>query len=446
MICTPFCTQKIPVYKIQKEAQAMSLTELALKNLKPKDRRYRVRDDQGLYIEIMPTGRKYWRVRYMVEGKAHVASVGEYPYITLKDARQKRDDVRGVIITGIEPSKPERTFYEIAEEWLETHIRKRCSQSHTEKTTYRLNRFLYPKFRDRDIGSITAQEILEISRALQDSDRIETAHRVKQIAGQVFRYAIAIGEAERDVTADLRGALRPNIGKSYGAAKTPQEARAVLLAIDAYNGGPVVKNALWFSAYTFVRPGNVRHAEWTEIDFGAAEWRIPKDKGKTRRSAHIVPLATQAISILNNMKALTGHGRYVFPSPRAYTKGDVPMSENAVNAALRHMGFTGDEMTAHGFRHMATTLLYEQGWTPELVERQMGHKVGSTLGSKVREAYDYAQLLVRRRKMMQIWADCLDYLIKPDPAIKQAIKDAISAAISESVTMEGVWEGVFEKE
>jgi integrase len=342
--------------KYPKEVRFMALTELALKNLKPKEKCYLVRDDQGLYVEVRPNGRKVWKSRYMVNGQAKKVTLGEYPYISLREARQKRDDVKGVIVTGIEPPKPERTFYEIAEEWLEAHIRKRCSQSHTEKTTYRLNRFLYPKFRDRSIGSITAQEILEISRALQDSEKIETAHRVKQIAGQVFRYAIAIGEAERDVTADLRGALRPNIGKSYGAAKTPQEARAVLLAIDAYNGGPVVKNALWFSAYTFVRPGNVRHAEWTEIDFDAAEWRIPKDKGKTRRSAHIVPLATQAISILNNMKALTGHGRYVFPSPRAYAKGDVPMSENAVNAALRHMGFTGDEMTAHGFRHMATTL------------------------------------------------------------------------------------------
>ena len=386
MFCTRFCAFEILGYKKQKEAQRMALTELALKNLKPKDKRYLVRDDQGLYIEVNPTGRKYWKVRYMVEGQAKKVTLGEYPYITLKAARQKRDEVRGVIVTGEEQPPPEKTFYEIATEWFETHIQGTCTPSHAEKVIYRLERFLYPKFGDKGINTITAPELLEVLKALQNSDRIETAHRVKQIAGQVFRYAIAIGEGERDVTADLKGALKPNIQKSLGAAKTVQEAKAVILGIDAYKGGPVVKNALWISAYTFVRPGNVRKAEWTEIDFEAAEWRIPEAKNKTRRSPHIVPLASQAINILKDMKALTGHGRYVFPSPRAYAKGDVPMSENAVNAALRHMGFNGDEMTAHGFRHMATTMLYEQGWTPEVVERQMGHKVGSTLGSKVREA------------------------------------------------------------
>ena len=388
------------------------LTELSLKNLKPEDKRYLVRDAQGLYIQVNPTGRKYWKVRFMVDGQAKKVTLGEYPHITLKDARQKRDEVRGVIVTGEEQPKTEKTFGEIAEDWLATHIRVRCSGSHIEKTTYRLGRFLYPKFKDRPIGSITAPELLEILRVIQSSGRVDTAHRVKQIAGQVLRYAIATGEGERDVTADLRGALMPNVQESYGAAKTKPEVKALMLAIDAYKGGFVVKNALRVSAYTFLRPGNVRKAEWQEVDFEAAEWRIPKHTNKTRKSVHLVPLVPQVIRIFEDMKAITGHGRYIFPSARAYAKGDRPMSENAVNAALRQMGFSGEDMTAHGFRHMATTMLYEQGWSPELVERQMGHQVGSVLGSKVRETYDYAILLDKRREMMQIWADWLDSLLQ----------------------------------
>jgi integrase len=249
--------------------------------------------------------------------------------------------------------------------------------------------------------------VLDVLKALQNSGIVETAHRVKQIAGQVFRYAIAIGEGERDLTADLRGALKPNTHKNHGAAKTMQEAKAVILAIDAYGGGVVVKNALWFSAYTFTRPGEIRHAEWSEIDFEAKEWRLPPPKTK-QREVHIVPLVPQTMRILNDMKVLTGHGRYIFPSPKAFAKEDIPMSENAVNSALRRMGFQKDQMTAHGFRAMATTMLYEKGWTPDLVERQMGHKVGN----KVQQAYDYAQLLDKRREMMHWWANWLDELLR----------------------------------
>ena len=383
----------------------MALTELALKNLKPKEQRYLVRDYQGLYIEVNPTGRKYWKVRYMVDGHAKKITLGEYPYVSLKEARQKRDEVRGMPVTGEEPQKPPKTFRDVASEWYETHIKSVCSQTHAVTVISRLERFLYPKLGDKTVNEISAPDVLDILRALQNSGTVETAHRVKQIAGQVFRYAIAIGEGERDITADLRGALKPNVHRHHGAAKTPQEVKAVILAIDVYKGGAVVKNALWFSAYTFVRPGEVRHAEWSEFDIDAAEWRIPAEKMKARK-VHIVPLVPQTLRILQDMKALTGHGRYVFPSPRAYVKGNVPMSENAINSALRRMGFEKEQMTAHGFRAMANTMLYEQGWHPDIVERQMGHIVGNS----VRQAYDYSQLLNERRKMMQAWADWLDGL------------------------------------
>jgi integrase len=390
----------------------MALTELSLKNLKPKNKRYLVRDDQGLYIEINPTGRKYWKVRYMVDGSAKKVTLGEYPYITLKEARQKRDEVRGMIAAGEGPQSPFRTFRDVASEWYGTHIKGVRSDRHAETVISRLQRFLYPRLGDKTIKNISAPDVLDILRALQNSGIVETAHRVKQIAGQVFRYAVAIGEGEHDVTAALRGALKPNGHGHHGAAKTPQETRAVILAIDAYKGGSIVKNALWFSAYTFARPGEVRHAEWAEIDFEAEEWRIPAEKMKARK-VHLVPLASQVMSILEDMKTLTGHGRYIFPSPRAYKKGDVPMSENAVTSALRRMGFEKDQMTAHGFRTMASTNFNEarkpdgsRRWDKDAIERQLAHVEGNS----VRDVYNYAEYLPERREMMQWWADWLEGL------------------------------------
>lgn len=384
----------------------MPLTELSLKNLKPEEKRYLVRDDQGLYIEVAPTGRKFWKLRYMVDGQARKASLGEYPYISLRDARQKRDEMRGRIAqSGTPEESPVRTFRDIAAEWYETHIKGTTSERHAETVISRLERFLYPKFGDRAIREITAPEVLDLLRSLQNSGIVETAHRVKQIAGQVFRYAIAIGEGERDVTADLRGALKPNRHAHHGTAKTPQETRAVVQAISAYHGGAHVLNALWFSAYTFARPGEIRNAEWSEVDFDAAEWRIPAEKMKARK-VHIVPLAQQVIELLRRQKQLTGHGRYVFPNMRSLKLGDRPMSENAVLVALRSMGFTKEQMTAHGFRGMASTRLNEQGWPPDVIERQLAHVEGNS----VRAAYNHAEYLPERRKMMQCWADYLDEL------------------------------------
>jgi integrase len=383
----------------------MSLTELALKNLKSKDKRYLVRDDQGLYIEVNPTGRKYWKVRYMVDGRAKKISLGEYPYVGLRDARQKRDDIRGQVVTGEGAQKASRTFKDVATEWYGTHIKGVCTDTHAETVIYRLERFLYPRLGDKSIKEITAPEVLDILRALQNAGIVETAHRVKQIAGQVFRFAIAIGEGARDVTVDLRGALKPNRHDHHGAAKTPQETKAIIQAISVYNGGALVTSALWFSAYTFCRPGEIRHAEWAEVDFEAREWRIPAEKMKARR-VHIVPLADQVIQILQNVRTLTGHGRYIFPSIRTLQRGDAPMSENTITAALRRMGFEKAQMTAHGFRAMASTMLNEQGWPPDVIERQLAHVEGNS----VRAAYNHAEHLPQRREMMQHWADWLDGL------------------------------------
>ena len=362
------------------------LTELALKNLKPENKRYLVCDYEGLYIEVNPTGRKYWKVRYMVDGKARKITLGEYPYITLKDARQKRDEVRGVVITGEEPPAPQRTFRDVAGEWYKTHIENVRTERHAETVISRLERFLYPKLGDKIIRDISAPEVLGILKALQDSGIVETAHRVKLIAGQVFRYAIAIGEGERDVTADLRGALRPSVSKNHATITKPLEIKALIRAMDDFQGSTIVKQALRFSILTFQRPGEIRRAEWAEIDFDAAEWRIPAEKMKKTREKHknddphIVPLSTQAQEIIQNMKNITGHGRYIFPSNRTLTHGERPMSENTVVAALRRLGYTGDEMTAHGFRHMASTRLNEarnpgdsRMWDKDAIERQLDH-------------------------------------------------------------------------
>lgn len=383
----------------------MPLSELSLKNLKPKEKRYLVRDDQGLYIEVNPTGRKFWKVRYMVAGQAKKVSLGEYPYVGLREARSRRDELRGCIASGDASQSPCRTFRDVAQEWYSTHILGVCSGGHAETVISRLERFLYPKLGDKTIKEISAPEVLELLRALQNAGIVETAHRVKQIAGQVFRYAIAIGEGERDVTADLRGALKPNRHQHHGAAKTPQAVKALVQSMSVYRGGALVRNALWFSAYTFARPGEIRHAEWTEIDLEAKEWRIPPEKMKARRP-HIVPLASQVLEILETLKNISGHGRYVFPSAKALRTGDVPMSENTVRAALRSMGLSNEEMTAHGFRAMASTRLNEMGWAPDVIERQLAH----VEGNKVRAAYNHAEYLAERREMMQVWADYLDGL------------------------------------
>jgi integrase len=269
----------------------------------------------------------------------------------------------------------------------------------------RLEKFLFPHIGSHPIGGICAYEILIPLRAIEALGMNETAHTVRQIAGQVFRYAVASGYAEHDVTVDIRGALAPVVSRHNPSVTDPREIAGLLAAMRAFEGSPVVRAALWFSAYTFLRPGEVRHIEWGEVNFETAEVRLPAEKMKMRRP-HILPLSKQTEGVLTSLRPLTGRGRYVFPSIRVMDAGSVPMSENTINVALRRLGYGKDKMCAHGFRSMASTNLNEQGWPPDVIERQLAHVEGNS----VRAAYNYAQYLPERRKMMQAWADWLDGL------------------------------------
>ena len=383
------------------------LTNLEVKQATPKAKPYKLPDERGLYLMVMPNGAKYWRLRYSYRGKENMLGLGVYPEIGLKEARLKRDEVRLKLAQGEDPRQKKQTgmtFREAAQDWMKNMMEGHRDEGHLETVRSRLDRFLLPRLGDIPIREIQPTDVLTILRGLQQTGILETAHRVKQIAGQVFRYAVGIGEADRDVTADLRGALPAQKSRHHGAARTVGEARTVMRAIAARRGG-IVQMALYFSAYTFARPGEIRHAEWTEIDWERQEWRIPAEKMKMRLE-HVVPLARQVVELLQRIRDLTGHGRYIFPSIRAIAHGDRPMSEASVLVALRDMGFTKEQMTAHGFRAMASTLLNENGFPPDVIERQLAHVERNT----VRAAYNRAEYMDERRRMMQWWADFLDNL------------------------------------
>ncbi len=292
-------------------------------------------------------------------------------------------------------------FEAVAREWFDknTHV---WTKKHATTVIRRLELNVFPIIGNRPIKLVTAPELLEVLQKIESRGAIETAHRVKQICGQVFRYAIATGRGERDPSADLKGALTPVKPKSMAAITDPKKIGSLLRAIDGYDGQIMTMCALRLAPLTFVRPGELRHAEWLEIDLDNAEWKIPAHKMKMKLP-HIVPLSRQAVDILVELKPITGDGRYVFPSLRSTVR---PMSNNTVNAALRRMGYAKDEMTGHGFRAMASTILHEQGWPSDVIERQLAH----TEGNSVKAAYNHAQHLPERRKMMQSWADCLHAL------------------------------------
>jgi integrase len=390
----------------------MALTELGIKQAKPREKDYMLHDDKGLCLLVKPNGGKYWRLRYWQEKKESRISLGVYPTITLKEAREKRDELRRGIANGIDPKKAaqetvmqsQEIFNVVAEEWFIKKIKSINSENYASTVWSRLERYVLPVFGQRRISEITAPEVLVILRQLEERKIFNIAHCIMGYCGQIFRYAVATSRAERDPTADLRGALQPLKPKHRAAITDPVKIQQLLRAMDAFDGTYVVKCGLWFSAYTFVRPGEVRHAEWKELNLESAEWKIPGEKMKMSRP-HIVPLAKQVIELLESLKPLTGHGPYVFPSLRS-SKGTQPMSENTILYALRRMGFSKDEMCAHGFRSMASTRLNEQGWHPDCIERQLAHVEGNS----VRAAYNYAEYLPERRKMMQTWADYLDSL------------------------------------
>lgn len=391
--------------------QVVPLTDAAVRNAKPQAKPFKLADGGGLYLEVLPTGGKSWRMKYRHNGQEKRLTFGLWPAVTLKQARQRRDEARSLVAAGICPSaarKEERaeaqanalTFETVAREWL-AKISPTWVPSHADKMTRRFEVELFPWLGARPIREITAAELLAVIRRIEERGAKDTARRMMQSAGQVFRYAVACGMAERDVSADLRGALQPRQVKHHASFTDPKDVARLLRFIDNYTGSFVVRCALKLAPLVFVRPGELRKAEWSEIDLDKAEWRIPAERMKMKEQ-HIVPLSRQAVAILRDLHSLTGSGKYVFPGRgKAFY-----MSENTLNAALRFMGFEKSEMTSHGFRSMASTLLNEQGWSPDVIERQLAHGERDT----VRAAYNFAQYLPERRKMMQAWADHLDTL------------------------------------
>lgn len=398
----------------------MALTDTACRKAKPEAKPKRMADGSGLYLEVMPNGSKYWRLKYRYAGKEKRLALGVYPEVSLKEARDHQDAARRLLREGLDPGIARKSakiaqtgrdsFRTLALEWLAQTSGKRVeSTNKTIKT--RLEADLLPWLGSRTINEIKAPELLAVLRRVEARGSLVVAKRLRQIAGQIFRYAIATGRADRDPSGDLRGALKsPGAERHHAALTTPAEVGALMRAIDGYQGQFVTRCALMLSPLLFVRPGELRSAEWSEFDLDAAEWRIPETRMKMRQ-AHIVPLSTQAIALLKELMPLTGQGilgrpdvpRYLFPGARTRTR---PMSNNTVNAALRRIGYTGTQMTAHGFRATARTLLAEQGWQPDAIERQLAHKASGPL----RAAYDRAQYLSERRRMMQAWADYLGAL------------------------------------
>ena len=401
----------------------MPLTDTQIRNFQPKDKPYKRFDGGGLYIEVFPDGAKRWRYKYRFDGKEKRLALGVYPAVSLKEARNKHAEAKAHHGAGIDPgnirkaqkeakTEATETFEVIAREW-HAKFSPTWAASHADKIIRRLELYIFPWLGDKPIRSITAPEVLACLRRLEEKGTLDTAHRAKQNCGQVFRYAIATGRADRDPTPDLRGAL-PAIQKQHYAAITdPAEVGALLRAVDGYTGNFVTLCALKLAPLFFLRPGELRQAEWSEIDFDQAEWNIPVERiklktvEKARRKGefHLVPLAQQALAILHDLHALTGSGRYVFPSARTSTR---PMSNNTVNAALRRMGYdTKTEITGHGFRAMARTIMDEVLHIRiEVIEHQLAHAVRDPLG----RAYNRTTHLPERREMMQAWADYLDRL------------------------------------
>jgi len=388
----------------------MALTDTQVRNAKPAGRLVKLSDSLGLRLDVTPNGGKWWRFRYRFASKQKMLSLGTYPEIGLAKARDRRDDARKLLADGIDPGvhrkatramRAERaanSFEAVAREWY-AKMAPNWAESHGEKVIRRLERDVFPWIDGRPVAEVSAPELLAVLRRIESRGTVETAHRALQNCGQVFRYAVASGRAPRDPSGDLRGALPPMKHQHFAAMTEPKEIGALLRKLDGYHGTLVVRTALELAPMVFVRPGELRTARWADIDLDAAEWRYRVTKTGTD---HVVPLATQAVAALRELFALTGHGQYVFPGVRAHEK---PMSENAVLAAFRSLGIPKEEMSGHGFRAMARTVLDEVlGFRVDWIEHQMAHAVRDPNG----RAYNRTAHLAGRRKMMQAWADWLD--------------------------------------
>lgn len=392
----------------------MPLTDREIKTLKPREKSFKVSDEKGLYIEVMPNGSKLWRVKYRIEGKEKRLSVGAYPDVSLRTARIKRDEARADLAAGIDPSAKKQaakqshsgsnTFEVIAREW-HTIKQAKNSEKHRKTVLRRLERMVFPVIGQRQIDSIKPMEVLGLLRRLEDASIIETAHKVRGYISAVFDYSIITGRSDSNPANGLSGAMKTNKPTHRAGFTTPRETGALMLAIDHYAMSPavtpVVVAALKCSALWFCRQKEIRFLEWDQIDWENNQ--IETMAAKTKVS-FVIPLAKQAVEVLRDLHKVTGHQKYVFPSARNDGR---TMSENAVNVAIRAMGFTKEQMTAHGFRSMGRTLLDEQlGYPPHIIEQQLAHTVKDPLG----RAYNRTQHLDQRRKMMQHWADYLDKL------------------------------------
>jgi len=395
----------------------MALTELQVKNAKPTAKPYKLTDGGGLFMLVHTNGGRYWRLAYRFDGKQKTLALGVYPDVSLADARERREQARKLLANGADPGAvkqeqkatvaalSENSFEIIAREWFAKHS-PNWKENHSSKILARLENDMFHWIGARPIGEIAAPALLAAIRRIEARGALETAHRVLAICGQVFRYAVATGRAERDSTGDLRGALPPvKRGNHFAAITEPKKVGELLRDIDGYQGSFVVQCAFKLSPLLFVRPGELRRMEWTELDLDKAEWIIPPEKMKMGVT-HIVPLSTQAVAILREIQPLTGHGKYVFQGERDH---DRPMSDNAIRSALRRMGWANDEMTPHGFRAMASTILDNMGYKQEWLERQLAHEEQN----KIKAAYKreaWRMYLPERTAMMQAWADYLDKL------------------------------------
>ena len=403
----------------------MALTNTKIRNTKPGKKTIKLYDERGLYLETSPNGGKWWRLKYRFNGKEKRLSLGVYPDVSLKDARDRRDEARKLLANDIDPSENRKarkasqadgggnSLEVVAREWLAKHS-PNWAAAHGDRIIRRLERDIFPWMGEKPIGGIAAPELLAVIQRIENRGALETAHRALGNCSQVFRYAVATGRAERDPTGDLRGALPPARGEHFSAVTDPKQVAEILRAMDGYEGTLTVRCALRLAPLVFVRPGELRKAEWADIDLKAAEWRYMVTKTGTQ---HIVPLSRQAVELLRELQPLTGRGRYVFTGARSK---DRPMSDNAILAAMRRMGIGKEEMSGHGFRAMARTILDEVlGIRPDFIEHQLAHAVRDPNG----RAYNRTAHLPERRKMMQDWADYLDK-IKNSAKIKQIHQSA----------------------
>lgn len=408
----------------------MALTDTFVRTVKPDPAKHagsKHSDAYGLYLHVTKAG-KYWRMAYRFAGKQKTLALGVYPDVTLAQARKRRDDAKAQIADGIDPSTSKRaeklaqksaagnTFHKVADEWLKATAadRKAITQ---QKVGNWLQKDIYPSLGKLPITSIGPREVLAMARKMEERGAYDSAKRLVQICGQVFRYAVAEGSAERDVTADLKGAMQKAEKRHYAAITEPALLGPLLRAMEGHNGHIYCRAALRLTPLLFVRPGELRTAEWAEMDLEKAEWRIPGSKMKMAND-HIVPLSSQALAILQELQPITGHGQYVFPSIRT---GERPMSENTVSAALRALGYDSTMQTAHGFRATARTIMDEVlGERVDLIEHQLAHAVKDANG----RAYNRTAHLPARREMMQRWSDYLDKLKRGAEVIQLSTKAA----------------------